>query len=100
MTSEANDCWVVYSPNESATSDSAGFWSNEFGWVQFDQATHFSLEEALDAELPVSVGRDARFVTWQDARQGSVAKIVKLEHAWRRLDGRNDDGFQVAPFPG
>jgi hypothetical protein len=25
---------------------------------------------------------------------------VKLEHAWRRLDGRNDDGFQVAPFPG
>lgn len=31
---------------------------------------------------------------------GSVAKIVKLEHAWRRLDGRNDDGFQVAPFPG
>src|SRR3546814_4517048 len=30
--------------------------------------------------------------------RGSVAKIVKLEHAWRRLDGRNDDGFQVAPF--
>src|SRR3546814_9863211 len=29
---------------------------------------------------------------------GSVAKIVKLEHAWRRLDGRNDDGFQVAPL--
>lgn len=35
-----------------------------------------------------------------DAADGSVAKIVKLEHAWRRLDGRNDDGFQVAPFPG
>ena len=35
-----------------------------------------------------------------DADGGSVAKIVKLEHAWRRLDGRNDDGFQVAPFPG
>ena len=34
------------------------------------------------------------------AVKGSVAKIVKLEHAWRRLDGRNDDGFQVAPFPG
>jgi C-terminal processing protease CtpA/Prc len=33
-------------------------------------------------------------------QNGSVAKIVKLEHAWRRLDGRNDDGFQVAPFPG
>ncbi|WP_258163865.1 DUF4158 domain-containing protein [Pseudomonas sp. 18092229] len=35
-----------------------------------------------------------------DEADGSVAKIVKLEHAWRRLDGRNDDGFQVAPFPG
>ena len=35
-----------------------------------------------------------------DFHGGSVAKIVKLEHAWRRLDGRNDDGFQVAPFPG
>ena len=35
-----------------------------------------------------------------DRPGGSVAKIVKLEHAWRRLDGRNDDGFQVAPFPG
>ncbi|MDG2516015.1 helix-turn-helix transcriptional regulator, partial [Sphingobium yanoikuyae] len=29
-----------------------------------------------------------------DGSEGSVAKIVKLEHAWRRLDGRNDDGFQ------
>jgi hypothetical protein len=40
---------------------------------------------------------------WEDSiavDTGSVAKIVKLEHAWRRLDGRNDDGFQVAPFPG
>ncbi len=35
-----------------------------------------------------------------NTRVGSVAKIVKLEHAWRRLDGRNDDGFQVAPFQG
>ncbi|EQB02035.1 hypothetical protein L485_01625 [Sphingobium baderi LL03] len=35
-----------------------------------------------------------------EGAEGSVAKIVKLEHAWRRLDGRNDDGFQVAPFPG
>src|SRR3546814_15750430 len=31
---------------------------------------------------------------------GSVATIVKLEHAWRRLDGRNDDGFKVSTFPG
>src|SRR3546814_8575322 len=27
-------------------------------------------------------------------QHGSVAKIVKLEHAWRRLAGRNDAGFR------
>ncbi|EAV9265686.1 hypothetical protein FH814_25050 [Salmonella enterica] len=40
------------------------------------------------------------YIAQCSAVKGSVAKIVKLEHAWRRLDGRNDDGFQVAPFPG
>jgi hypothetical protein len=44
--------------------------------------------------------RDAVLYEVQVTYPGSVAKIVKLEHAWRRLDGRNDDGFQVAPFPG
>src|SRR3546814_20933551 len=34
-----------------------------------------------------------------DPFAGYVAKIVKLEHAWRRLDGWTDDGSQVAPFP-
>lgn len=48
------------------------------------------IERALEA------GPDLSRITFA----GSVAKIVKLEHAWRRLDGRNDDGFQVAPFPG
>lgn len=52
-----------------------------------------------EADMPVD------FLTTEQTESygrftGSVAKIVKLEHAWRRLDGRNDDGFQVAPFPG
>jgi DNA invertase Pin-like site-specific DNA recombinase len=45
-------------------------------------------------------GRQPLDMSKVNAAIGSVAKIVKLEHAWRRLDGRNDDGFQVAPFPG
>ena len=53
---------------------------------------------------PAASHPDARPVSPADEIRriapGSVAKIVKLEHAWRRLDGRNDDGFQVAPFPG
>ncbi|EFB4505160.1 DUF4158 domain-containing protein [Escherichia coli] len=53
-------------------------------------ARYFHLDEA-DKEF---IGKS------RGDHNGSVAKIVKLEHAWRRLDGRNDDGFQVAPFPG
>ncbi|WP_262522915.1 hypothetical protein [Agrobacterium tumefaciens] len=60
---------MVYSPNESVVSDSAGFWSNEFGWVLFNQATRFSKEEAGSLPLPLSTGRDARFVPWQEARR-------------------------------
>ncbi|MGY6272937.1 hypothetical protein ACXIUT_24950 [Achromobacter denitrificans] len=68
MTSEASGCWVVYSPNESAISDRAGFWCNEFGWVEFDQATRFSTEETGRLQLPISTGRDARFVSCREAQ--------------------------------
>lgn len=51
-----------------------------------------------EQERQLEVAREAEELLHTLA--GSVAKIVKLEHAWRRLDGRNDDGFQVAPFPG
>ena len=64
MTSESGDCWVVYSPNESAISDSAGFWSNEFG-----PATRFSTEETGRLQLPISTGRNARFVPSQEAQR-------------------------------
>ena len=69
MTCKASNCWVVYSPNESAIGGSAGFWSNEFGWVPFDQATCFSAEETGSLQLPISTGGDARFVPWQEARR-------------------------------
>jgi D-alanine transaminase len=55
--------------------------------------------ETLGIPMPVAEG-ELLALHQEIARRGSVAKIVKLEHAWRRLDGRNDDGFQVAPFPG
>ncbi|WP_075117085.1 recombinase family protein [Pseudomonas aeruginosa] len=57
-----------------------------------------SLDLQHDALRAAGVERDNIYDDL--ASGGSVAKIVKLEHAWRRLDGRNDDGFQVAPFPG
>jgi len=54
----------------------------------------------LVSRLASAAGVVAFNMDYALAPEGSVAKIVKLEHAWRRLDGRNDDGFQVAPFPG
>ena len=64
MTSKANGCWVVYSPKASAISDRAGFWSNEFG-----PATRFSTEETGRLQLPISTGRNARFVPSQEAQR-------------------------------
>src|SRR5699024_2881027 len=56
--------------------------------------------EDSDFQIYAALARKRTVLSTPGVLTGSVAKIVKLEHAWRRLDGRNDDGFQVAPFPG
>lgn len=60
--------FVVYSPNESALSDGAGFWNNDQGWVTFDEATVFSELESVRLSLPVSTGMDAQWVDSASAR--------------------------------
>lgn len=61
--------YVVYSPNESAAADGAGFWNNEEGWTEFEHATVFLNAEALTLQLPVSAGNDARYVNYHVARK-------------------------------
>lgn len=68
MTSTRTDWWVVYSPNESAIGDGAGYWSDMFGWIHFDQATRYPPEATEDMQLPLSVGGDARLVPWREAQ--------------------------------
>jgi len=53
---------VIYSPNESAIGDGAGFWSNDLGWVDVLSATRFSSWEKARLNLPMSTGQDARWV--------------------------------------
>ena len=60
-------CFVVYSPNEAACNDGAGFWSNTLGWSPFEHATKFSATERGLLALPMSTGTDARYVCWQEA---------------------------------
>lgn len=61
--------FVVYSPNESSIGDGAGFWSNEFGWVEFAQATVFTEEESQTLNLPISTGHDATWNSWPEANR-------------------------------
>ncbi len=57
--------FAVYSPNEAAINDGDGYWSNDFGWTNEEQATLFALNEVGDLRLPISTGQDARWVEIQ-----------------------------------
>lgn len=57
-----SDTSVVYSPNEAAISDSAGYWNNEDGWVTIESASKFKTCECQQLNLPISTGGDARWV--------------------------------------
>ncbi|UDM06150.1 hypothetical protein LG409_12175 [Halomonas sp. NyZ770] len=66
-TRDVDGIWVIYSPNESALHDGAGYWSNTLGWVELGRATRFSTEQACSVALPLATGHDARFVTLCEA---------------------------------
>lgn len=61
--------YVVYSPNESAASNGAGFWNNELGWVEFDGADKFKASEITSLRLPIATGGDAKWVTFDEAKR-------------------------------
>jgi hypothetical protein len=57
---------VIYSPNE-ASSNGAGFWSNEDGWVEdVKEATLFTAAEAKSMSLPMSTGNHASWCSPTD----------------------------------
>lgn len=72
---------VIYSANESAVHDGAGFWSNKHGWVQYGQATVFTPEEAAAFNLPASTGGDAKWGNWLDANAsyGGDPEFIRSE---------------------
>lgn len=79
--SESNKSYVIYSPNESEAMNRAGFWSNEFGWTTFDEATRFSQQDTQTVSLPDSTGTDARWMLWEEANVsygGPVPEVVTV----------------------
>jgi hypothetical protein len=57
--------FVLYSTHELVTSDGAGFWSNDAGWVEFKEATQFTLSSVPSCNLPRSDGQDAKWIMWE-----------------------------------
>ena len=67
----AREAWlteyVIYSPNEFATSNEKGFWNQDkFWWDTIDNATSF---EEVPAVLPPALGNDARAVLKRQAAE-------------------------------
>lgn len=61
--------YVIYSPNESAISDGGGFWCNESGWVELDDATRFTETETHSFSLPKALGDDAHWVLFDEVHR-------------------------------
>jgi hypothetical protein len=59
---EAFEDWVIFSPSE-CKNENAGYWSNEWGWTTFDEATHFNgIDPTTFPVIPVSSGNDAMLI--------------------------------------
>lgn len=67
--SMALDQWVIYSANEAATLDGAGFWNTGHGWCHEEDANLFTREEVGCYSLPISLGQDRRWLNLELARQ-------------------------------
>lgn len=68
MTQNQREGFVIVSRSE-GDEDEPLFWSNEDGWGDLESATVFSREELADGcSLPMSVGKDAEWMTWLKAR--------------------------------
>jgi hypothetical protein len=60
-----NMTFVLCSTNELASSDGAGFWSNDVGWVEYRFATRFTLDSVQSCNLPISAEQGAKWIMWQ-----------------------------------
>ena len=91
--------YVVYSPNESATNGGAGFWSNDAGWCEFDDATLFSHSEIQTVQLPLSLGQDARWVNAAEAELHYGGTPPQQPSDESEIEASLDGGSSWLPAP-
>lgn len=63
----ASGTFVIFSDSESVMHDEPMFWSNTYGWGDLGTASRYSEAERLRASLPVSVGKDATWLHYEEA---------------------------------
>jgi hypothetical protein len=64
--------FVLYSTDQLVSSNGYGFWSNTEGWVEFKEATRFTVSSVPTCNMPISEGLDAKWIMWPSARNVSV----------------------------
>ena len=57
--------FVLYSTCQLVSSNGAGFWSNTAGWVEFKEATRFTVSSVPTCNMPMSQGQDAKWIMWE-----------------------------------
>jgi hypothetical protein len=67
--------WAIYSANEAATKDGAGFWNNRDGWSLEEGAVMYPPEWVGHYALPMSLGQDRKWVNLPLARQTTESEL-------------------------
>lgn len=72
--------FLIYSPNEAAAGGGSddGFWSNDDGWTTLEGATRFSEDESQNLNLPVSLGQDAKWISFDEAEAQCADNDLKF----------------------
>lgn len=82
--------YIIYSANEAATNDGAGFWSNTEGWVEEEQATMFTVLDRIDTDfMPMCVGQDA---VWQVVPTAEITAEIKVQYV---LNGHSPESMRL-----
>lgn len=81
--------YLIYSPNEAAINDGAGFWSKEKGWVDEEEATRFTPRERIYADfMPLCTGQDA---IWRLQPTAEVTAEIKVRYV---LNGHSPESMR------
>lgn len=71
--------FVLYSTDQLVSSNGCGFWSNTEGWVEFKEATRFTVSSVPSCNMPISEGLDAKWIMWEPHLPAMRAGATQLE---------------------